>query len=488
MKITNLKVLFIFVILVCSTHLLSALSISGKPTVCPGEYTTYTLSVSPPPQGYGDPSIEWAVDNGTPGSSIGGTSLNVTWSRFKTTGSVRAWARYPKIGGSAIYSENATVLVSILLSYNPGAISGPTFVQCGDQTPRTYSIAPVTNANYYNWSLPPGWTYKPGTCSTCNQITVIPPTYCSSGKICVLPKNTWCGYSDALNYSCMDVINHNPDPDFTATLSEVCTKNSTHDYTVSVRPITTGNGYLTNATGYLWTVTGGNASFPGSVNGPSAVIRTNANVTNYITVTLTAYFPFGKSTQRSFPVSLTDQIPGAADLDGDYMGCASGASTSIHVLNTPTNYHVSYRWTWSPTGGIKVISAGAGATVIPTSPGMYNIYATSRSVCGSGPRSDIFPYDVLNCAPVATAVEDVKETPKEISFYPNPANNSFELIIPSKGTAQVKLISLTGQVVKQFQVQDQQTTINVADVTPGLYILNVVSNEETLNKQIEIVK
>ena len=376
--------------------------------------------------------------------------------------------------------KTITSTKSIVIKYlpDPGTITGPNWVAPGNTTVTKYEIAAVSNATSYSWTLPQGWAFQPNTDQTKNTVYVIAPSAGKSGNICVAAKNSTCTMTS--NLSCIFVKNENDKPVINPNTKPgtVCTT-APHDYTLSIPPVA-------YATGYLWSVSGTGASIPGDRTTTSVILHTDANINGNATVTVTAYFAYNRTTQDYFTFSMTNQTPGQPELDGDYMGCASGAHTKIYVLNPPS-YPVSYRWTWSPTSGIKVIAAGNGATVLPNSPGMYNIYATPVNACGTGTKSELYPYDVLNCNRT-TAVENNTVSPKEISFYPNPASNSFELIVPSKGTSQVKLISVTGQVVKQIDIHDQKNTINVSDIAPGLYILNVVSDGELLNKQIEITK
>jgi len=77
----------------------------------------------------------------------------------------------------------------------PSSITGPTLA-CYP-TVYSYSIAPISSATTYNWTLPAGWTLNTGI--NTNSITVTPSA--TSGLVCVSAQNP-CGVSAS---TCMSV-------------------------------------------------------------------------------------------------------------------------------------------------------------------------------------------------------------------------------------------------------------------------------------------
>lgn len=457
------------------------LSVSGETNPCPNRYYNYQLNNIPEtPDGYSGPFFDWTPVKGSGFST--NANCNIIWDN-ETSGSITGIVIFKK-ANTADMTYSAKLNVTIKKLGSIGQISGPTSVPCGSTTPVNYYVPAVANANLYQWTLPPGWTFAPGSCTTCNQISVIPPTSCKSGWICVVAKNTDC--STQTTSSCVYVKNENPVPVLNSPIMHICTT-SPHDYPYSINP-------LPGALNYSWNVTGAGASIPGNPTGPSATLHTDQNVNGNITLTVTAYFPYNKTTQVTITINLTNQTPSAPQLTGNkYLECVYYDDVVITVNNIPSAYSTGYTWSFTgPIGGIKLVGAGPQINVIANRVGSYNVYAKATNACGTSPLSWYYPIDVIECSrqimTTAIPTEDAATDAKEIIFYPNPASNSFELVLPSKGTAQIKLISLHGQVIKQFEMTDQQANLNVSDVAPGLYILSIYSNGETVNKRIEITR
>ncbi|MGZ4060957.1 MAG: choice-of-anchor J domain-containing protein, partial [Bacteroidia bacterium] len=146
-------------------------AITGPTTVCAG---TYTYSV-PPVAGAG--SYSWTLPVGWTGSS---TTNSITVTTGSSGGTISVFA---SSGCCSSLSRTLTVTLTPVLPM-PGAITGSTNV-CSGVT-QVYSIAAVTGATSYTWTLPSGWS---GT-STTTSITTT--TGASSGTIQVKANNA-CG-------------------------------------------------------------------------------------------------------------------------------------------------------------------------------------------------------------------------------------------------------------------------------------------------------
>ena len=68
----------------------------------------------------------------------------------------------------------------------PGSITGLASVCTG--TSQTYSIAPVTNATNYTWTIPTGWTLNTGQGTTSINVTAGTPG--QNGNITVVASNS----------------------------------------------------------------------------------------------------------------------------------------------------------------------------------------------------------------------------------------------------------------------------------------------------------
>jgi hypothetical protein len=454
--------------------------ISGEVNPCPNVSYTYSIQGVPTQSGYNGPYYSWNTPvNGNGGNAITPTT-NITWSDQATSGSVSATVTFTKSDASDIvYNMSLSVTIKSLLI---GQLHGPSAVQCGDTSPHSFYVDAVPNATSYDWTYPAGWSITAGTCQHCNQVSLNAPGSCKSGWVCVVAKND-CGQSKP---SCIYVTNENQLPQFVNPITNICTS-TTHDYPFSINPVP-------GALSYSWQITGAGASFPGNPTGTSASLHTDANVNGSITICVIAYFPYNKTTSQCTNVNLTNVTPSKPTFAaGAYLECVFYDNLWISVNNTPSGYSTSYTWTWTgPIRGIKLIGTGYTANVIANTVGQYNVYTKATNACGTSPISIYYPVDVINCSRTITSAGALKqEEPtdqKEISFFPNPASNSVSLIIPDAGNAQVKIMSLDGKLVKQFETHDQQTNLDVSDIVPGLYIININSGVENINKKIQIIR
>lgn len=134
--------------------------------VCAGT----SVSISATSGGNTSQAYQWQQSSSSTGpwtSVVGGTGANTLNYSTATTVSTNTWFRLRSSCGSTSDSS-APYQVLVNNVPNAGAISGPTQICAGQSY--TYSIAPVSNATSYSWTLPNGWTGS----STTNTITVTP--------------------------------------------------------------------------------------------------------------------------------------------------------------------------------------------------------------------------------------------------------------------------------------------------------------------------
>lgn len=71
-----------------------------------------------------------------------------------------------------------------------------------------------------------------------------------------------------------------------------------------------------------------------------------------------------------------------------------------------------------------------------------------------------------------------------ISVYPNPAGDYVRIYSDSKGT--VTIYNVTGQVVHISTDVNSETILDVSGLTPGMYILNIETDKESMNTKLII--
>ena len=178
----------------------------------------------------------WTVpDSASIISGQGTTSITVSFTSDYPGGNIIV-AASNNCGQSP--SLNPRQLFVKSLPNKPGNITGQVTALCGPVT-RTYSIAAVSLATSYTWTVPSGSTIQSGQGTT--SINVVFNAGFSFGNICVVANNP-CGSSPA---SCVQVSGLSPTPGAISGNTVACKNSEYNLYSVSPVP---------GATSYIWTI------------------------------------------------------------------------------------------------------------------------------------------------------------------------------------------------------------------------------------------
>jgi hypothetical protein len=315
-------------------------TITGGTSFCANGSASFSISpVS------GATSYTWTLPSGWVGASTG-TSLNPT---VGTAGGTVSVVSNNSCGSSVPRTLAVTVNA---VPAQPGAISGTANVCVG--AGQVYSVAPVSGATVYNWTLPSGWS---GTSST-NSITATPGG--ASGTISVTAGNT-CGAGAARTLAVTS--NSLPgQPSMISGLSTACNGVSTTYSVLSVAGVS-----------YTWTLPSGwtGASTSNSINvtpGSSGG-----------TITVVANNLCGASTARTMTVG-SETVPAQpGTITGNSTVCVGGNQMySVAAVSGATSYNwvLPSGWTGnSTTNSITVTAGSANGT----------LSVTASNTCGNSP-------------------------------------------------------------------------------------------------------
>jgi len=157
--------------------------ISGVQVVCEGEQgIQYSIPAIP-----GVSNYVWSVPPGaviTSGQNT--TTIVVNFAAGSTSGNISVYGT--NSCGTGAVSDPLPVTVNPLPGI-PGSITGPDHI-CKEASGIQYSVAPVSNAFGYNWTLPAGASITSG--SNTNVITVNFSPSAVSGNVTVTPTNGNC--------------------------------------------------------------------------------------------------------------------------------------------------------------------------------------------------------------------------------------------------------------------------------------------------------
>ena len=107
--------------------------------------------------------------------------------------------------------------------------------------------------------------------------------------------------------------------------------------------------------------------------------------------------------------------------------------------------------------------------------------------------SDIGNERIRKVTNVAVAgIEQYTNTNEQVNIYPNPTKDVVNLVVSistsSMPDATILITDIIGNTVKQVSGINNQVSINVADLSEGVYNVSIVSNAGVANKKIVIVR
>jgi PKD-like domain len=229
-------------------------SITGSATQSPTVSATYSTSVS------GATSYTWTVPTGwTINSGQSTSSITVTTGTVGQNGNVAVTATNSCGTSSA---KTLAVTVSCSAPATPGTITG-TATQTASVT-STYSIASVTGATTYTWSVPTGWTLNSGQGTI--SVSITSGAVGQNGNISVTAGSS-CGTSSARTLAVTVTGSAPATPTSVTGNNNPCPKVTGLSYSITAVP---------TATSYTWSM-------------PTGWTITHGQGTTVITVTSGSY-------------------------------------------------------------------------------------------------------------------------------------------------------------------------------------------------------
>lgn len=109
-------------------------------------------------------------------------------------------------------------------------------------------------------------------------------------------------------------------------------------------------------------------------------------------------------------------------------------------------------------------------------------YTSTNEYNGVDPNTENNTY----CVRYYYSGTGINENTNDLNVYPNPACS--EIHIDNAAGAQVSIYNVAGQEVMSIENADASATINVANLTEGLYIVRVVNGNEVSTTKVNIVR
>ena len=366
----------------CGTSSASNLAVTVSPATpaTPGAITgTSALCSGQSGQIYNISSVSnattysWTVPTGwTINSGAGTTSITVTTGSSGQNGNISVTA-----GNSCGTSSASTLAVTVISApATPGTITGTTS-QCASLAGQVYSIASVTGATTYTWTVPTGWAITSGAGST--SITVTTGSPGQNGNIGVTAGNG-CGNSSQRTLA----VTINPGApatpgSITGTATQ-CANQSGQIYSI---------GSVANASTYTWTVPTGWNITAGA--GTTSITVTTGSAGQNGNISVTAGNGCGTSSASNLTVTVI-AIPSAPIVGTITQPTCAVATGSVILNGLPAG-----NWTINPGA---IAGSTPTYTITNLATGTYNYTVTNATGCISPASGNV----IINTQPVTPVI------------------------------------------------------------------------------------
>ena len=396
-------------------------TISGTSVICAGISNTYSIATVNGATGY-----IWTLPIDWTGSS---TANYITTTVGAASGAVSVKATN-SCGTSA--AQTLITSVSVSVPGTPGIISGMEAVCAG--TANTYSIATVSGATSYTWTLPSGWS---GASSTNSIITTAGST---GGTISIMANNA-CGSSPAKTLTIAVSVAIPAAPGIISGNDTVC-QGSSNTYSISAVP---------EATTYTWSLPIG---WTGSSTTTSVTTTTNSSGG---TISIQAGNVCGTSSSQIISI-IVNQV--------------NTAVTQVGTVLTAAASDLEYQWV--DCNGYALISGQNNQSFSPPANGNYAVIVTQNG-CS----------DTSTCYIISTTGIGIIDPASAIIVYPNPSNGKFSISsnnISSNGFVDIEIYNVLGEKTYSAAAKSLSNLIgagmevNLSDSPKGIYLVKVFQN------------
>jgi len=338
------------------------------------------------------------------------------------------------------------------------------------------AVCLLTSASYtatssgavtYTWTTPTGITITSGQGTS--SITTAVAAGTISGNVTCSATNT-CGTSAITNY----MVTKKPQTPTTITGPLSVCGLTTAQYSI---PVAFG------ATSYTWTVPTGMTIISGS--GTIAITVSIATTFAGGAVKVTAVNACGFTTPTSLLVygkSAPSTITGPSNV--------CGSTTATYTCSTVPNA-TSYLWTIPSTWSI--VSGQNTNTIVVHLPANVNsinyagsVRVQAISACGVSNYNTI---TVNYCKSLQTANNSEVDNKDFMSIYPNPASTEFTVSLnPNQSNLEMEVYDVLGNKVINTILTNQTSTINIEQLSIGLYFVRLTDANSNIIYTQRLVK
>ncbi|RYY40665.1 MAG: T9SS type A sorting domain-containing protein [Chitinophagaceae bacterium] len=200
---------------------------------------------------------------------------------------------------------------------------------------------------------------------------------------------------------------------------------------------------------------------------------------------------------RVFPAATVTPV-------GNQPVCTGSATNAINFTNSSgSNTGMTYQWTNNNTSiGLPASGTGNIGSFTATNAGTANILVTVTNSYGCSANPTGFAYMVNNCGNQPTGTGGSVTTSRTrpaaapatdaivadaVAVSPNPARSQVTVTYKG-GTVTLRVLDLNGTPLKTIRGFNSSNTVNLSDLRPGNYVLQLVDERKNTVVQRNIIK
>ena len=169
--------------------------------------------------------------------------------------------------------------------------------------------------------------------------------------------------------------------------------------------------------------------------------------------------------------------------EGDSVAKATGVDVTSNAyagLRFSGNLN-TIGWNWKSLVDTTGMVQDSLAYFIKTIPGdIYKLVLT-----GYNDSTGVFSFYQTLVAAAPTGISTV-EASAQVSLYPNPANDMVNIICPASVSSKYEIMDITGNILIRGNVTNEPLQINTSRLAAGIYIVNIIDNENVSTRKLVI--
>ena len=327
-------------------------------------------------------------------------------------------------------------------------------------TQSTLQALPSGGTGSYTYS----WTSNPAGFTSTLQNPVVSPTVTTTYSLVV---------NSTVNATV--VVNVNPLPTIPGSIT------GTPTVCQGAQQISYSFANVTNATGYLWTLTPG-AAISAGVNTNSILVNFAPTATSG-NISVVATNSCGTSAPSPNYMVTVNSLPSAAGIISGPQVVNSGTlgvTYYVPVIPNATNY------IWTLPQGVNIVSGANTNSIVvnftsSATTGVIIVYGSNS--CGNGSSSQAFPVTIL------TGVAEVEAF--SVALYPNPTNGILIIEMNTVPTENfnLKVYNAIGEVVyNKLMTNEIRQSFDFNHFANGLYYINITGSKVNKIEKLIIQK